>query len=249
MTPASAVAASVAVAVALAAAPAPARAEERVERFTGTARGAEGEVLYVEEHAVRRAGERLLDATTTYRDDFGRIIAVLRTDFARDPFAPSYAFEDLRTGAVEAVAASPGGIELRAGRRSRVLPLGEATHPLVTGQGLDRLVREKLEALAAGETLFLRYAIPSRLAAYDMRVRGVRRSGETVRVRVEFTEWILRMLAPSLEVEYDRATRRLLRYRGISNLEDERGQSFSVEITYAYPRQGGAHPEVPDAAP
>ena len=239
-------------ALAFAAIPHPARGEgELVERFTGTARGRDGAVLYVEEHAVRRTPEQLIGATTIYRDPAGREIAVLRTDFARDPFAPSYTFEDLRSGTVEAAEVSADGVQLRAAKGSRVLSWAPgAARRLVTGQGLDRLVRDRLEAIAAGEVLSLAYAVPSRLDAYDMRVRAVdtRPPGAVVRIRVEFSSFFLRLLAPALDVEYDRATRHLLRYRGVSNLADADGKNPEVEITYAYPQETDARPEESDAS-
>jgi hypothetical protein len=229
-------------ALALAAMPHPARGyEELVERFTGTARGQDGAVLYLEDHAVRRTPERLLGATTTYRDPGGREIAVLRTDFSRDPFAPSYEFEDLRSGTTEAVDVSADVLALRAGKGSRTLPRPpEPARRLVTGQGLDRLVRTRLDAIETGEVLSLRYAVPARLDAYDMRVRAVdaEAAGATVRIRVEFSSWVLRLLAPSLDVEYDRKTRRILRYRGVSNLAGADSKNPEVEITYAYPQPG-----------
>jgi stearoyl-CoA desaturase (delta-9 desaturase) len=207
-----------------------ARADE-AERFTGTARGRDGAVLYTEEHVVELDGGRPRAAVTTYRDPAGARIAELRTDFSADLFAPGYAFTDLRTGAVEAVAVGPGDLRLEAGGRARTLPRPAR---LATGQGLDRLVRDRLEALAGGEELRVRYAIPGRLDAYEFRVRG-RADGERVRVRVEPASFFLRLLAPELRVDYDRASGRLLRYRGASNLTFAGGDHPDVDITYAYP--------------
>lgn len=214
---------------------------EIVERFSGTARVPGGAVLYLEDHVVRRAADRLLRAETLYRDPQRKLIAVLRTDFSADPFAPSYQFRDLRTGAAEAVEVSKNGLTLRSSKRSRTLPLSEDGR-LAAGQGLDRLVRERLEALAGGEEIAVAYAIPSRLDTFQFRVRASeeRAGGATLAVRVELQSWILRLLAPKLEVEYDRATRRLVRYRGVSNLEDASGKHPQVEITYAYPDEPGA---------
>jgi hypothetical protein len=42
-------------------------ADVEVDRFSGVARGRDGAVRYLEEHEVRRDGERVLDAVTTYR--------------------------------------------------------------------------------------------------------------------------------------------------------------------------------------
>ena len=210
-----------------------------VERFTGVARRG-GEVLYEEEHEVEREDGRMRAATTVYRDPSGRTIAELRTDFSQDPFAPSYTFRDLRTGAEEEVRVEEGELRLTAGGRVRALP---RPAQLATGQGLDRLVRARLPALVAGEVLRVVYAVPSRHDTYAFRVRAVGEGGPTVRVRVELASLVLRLLAPDMEVEYGRDTGRLLRYRGASNLAFG-GKNPEVEITYSYPEaevasQGG----------
>jgi hypothetical protein len=58
-----------------------------------------------------------------------------------------------------------------------------------------------------------------------------RRGGEAERARAE---GLLRLLAPRLEVDYDLATHRLLRYSGLSNLEGPAGKSEQVVIRYRY---------------
>jgi len=216
-----------------------------VERFTGTARSTDGALLYREEHVVRRSGRQILDATTTYSDPEGRVIALLRSDFSRDPFAPSYEFKDLRSGAVEAVGVADGVVDLRSPKGARRLSAPPSPTRLVTGQGLDRLVRDRLESLVRGEELAVTYAIPSRLDTYDFRVRAVEDGAPqgAVRVRVEVSSWILRMLAPNLDVEYQTSTKRLLRYRGVSNLADARGDYPEVEIVYTYPDDAAAAAE------
>jgi len=227
-------------------------ATDQVLRIRGTARGGDGALLYLEEHEVRRQGAALQRATTTYLDPEGRTLAVLQTDFSRDPFAPSYRFEDRRRGRVEEVAVGPEGLTLGAGAKRRVLPLPEdARRRLVAGQGLDRYVQHRLEELVGGAELHVTFAIPSRQETYPFRVRAqpARDGDRAVRVRVEIDSWVLRLFASSLDVEYDRATRRLLRYRGPSNLQDERGDNPEVTITYAYPEAGAvARQEVPRAA-
>ena len=64
---------------------------------------------------------------------------------------------------------------------------------------------------------------------------GDRLPNGLVRVRFEPTSFFLRVLAPSLEGEYDPATRRLVRYVGVSNVAAEDGSPQKVEIAYSYP--------------
>jgi len=205
------------------------------ERFVGTARLAGGRIAYVEEHEVRREAGRVVAAETLYLDAGGKAIARLRSDYARDPFAPDYRYEDLRTGEVEEVALLDGAVQLRAGERQRRLPLGSL--PLAAGQGLDRLARARLPELLRGEVLRVSLALPSRLQAYDFRIRALPGSskGDRVRVRIEPASFLLRLLAPSIEADYDRETGRLLHYRGVSNVAGPDGEVQEVEIEYRYP--------------
>lgn len=208
------------------------------ERFVGTARHPDGRVAYVEEHRVRREGERVVAAETRYLDPAGRPVARLVSDYGRDPFAPDYRYEDLRTGEVEEVALRDGGLELRAGERRRLLPL-DRRRPLAAGQGLDRLTRARLTELARGEVLRVSLALPSRLEAYDFRIRALPVGpGGPLRVRIEPASFLLRLLAPSIEADYERETGRLVAYRGVSNVAGPRGEVQQVEIEYRYPGAG-----------
>ncbi|HET8732334.1 MAG TPA: hypothetical protein VFM45_01045 [Anaeromyxobacteraceae bacterium] len=204
-----------------------------VERFEGVARGRDGSVAYVETHEVRVVGGSVASAETRYARPDGRTIARLVSAYAPGSFLPDYEFEDLRTGAREAVRREPGAVQLRDGDRVAKLDLPEDV-PLVAGQGLDRYARAHLDALARGETLRVRLALPGRLDAFGFRLRGEPLPDGKVRVRFEPSSIVLRILAPSLEGEYDLSTRRLVRYVGVSNVPAEDGSTQQVEIAYSY---------------
>jgi hypothetical protein len=204
-----------------------------VERFQGVARTRDGLVAYVETHEVRLVGGNVASAETRYAGPDGRTIARLVSAYAPGSFLPDYEFEDLRTGAREAVRREPGAVQLRDGDRVASLDLPEDV-PLVAGQGLDRYARAHLDALARGETLRVRLALPGRLDTFGFRLRGETLADGRVRVRFEPSSIVLRVLAPSLEGEYDLATRRLVRYVGVSNVLAEDGSNQQVEIAYSY---------------
>lgn len=206
------------------------------ERFRGVARLADGRVAYVEEHEVELRDGRPARAETRYLDAAGRPIARLASDYRRAPWAPDYDFLDLRTGASEWVRRSGEGVELGGGGGSRrLVPAGD--RPLVAGQGLDRFIRAHLDRLARGERLAVLLALPGRLAAYDFRLRvepAEKRQDGSLRVHVEPSSALLRLLAPAISADYDPATGRLLRYRGVSNLAGPDGSTQEVEIAYAH---------------
>lgn len=218
--------ATIAVSVLLASAP-------QVERFQGVARASDGSVAYVETHEVRTSGGRVTSAETRYDRPDGRTIARLVSAYAPGSFAPDYEFQDLRTGAREAVQRNAEGVRLSDGERAKTLPLPQDV-PLVAGQGLDRYARAHLDELARGETLRVSLALPGRLDAFGFQLKGEKLASGMVRVRFEPTSFFLRVLAPSLEGEYDPATRRLVRYVGVSNVAAEDGSPQKVEIAYSY---------------
>jgi hypothetical protein len=204
-----------------------------VERFQGVARSRDGSVAYVETHEVHVSSGRITSAETRYAQPDGRAIARLVSAYAPGSFAPDYEFLDLRTGAREAVRMDEKGIRLQDGDKAKVLPLPDDV-PLVAGQGLDRYARAHLEELSRGEVLRVSLALPGRLDAFGFRIRGERIAGDRVRVRFEPSSFILRVLAPSIEGEYELATGRLVRYVGVSNVAAEDGSPQQVEIAYSY---------------
>lgn len=208
------------------------------DRFVGTARSADG-WAYREEHQVRLLDGRPVDAITRYLDPRGGLIASLRSDYSQHRYAPDYEFHDLRSGERQSVSVTVDHVELRSARGVKRLARQECPD-LTAGQGLDRLIRDRLDELARGELVRVSLALPARQACYAFRLRGgeVDAGVSTVHVRVEPESWLLRLLAPKLEVEYDRASRRLLRYQGVSNLDGPDGESRKVDIVYGYDHDG-----------
>jgi len=54
---------------------------------------------------------------------------------------------------------------------------------------------------------------------------------------VELDNWLLRLFAPDVEIEYDMKNRRLLRYRGISMVSNSSRKNYEVVTTYDYSQQ------------
>ena len=58
--------------------------------------------------------------------------------------------------------------------------------------------------------------------------------------RLEPANWIIRKLADPIALVCDNE-RRLMRYSGVSNIEDTNGEGMTVDIKYAYLKE--PHPE------
>jgi hypothetical protein len=207
----------------------------RVERYEGVAETPSGEFLYREKHEVTENGGVPVRALTVYYDRAGREIGRLSSDFRGSPYAPAYRFEDGRTGQKESATVARDSLQLayRGERKTLTVPGNET---LVVGQGLHHFARMNLPRLAR-EEVTVRFAVPSRLDTYGFRIRPLASPAPgVVRLRIEIESWLLRQLAPHLEVDYELKTRRLLKYRGVSNLDAADGGTQKVVIRYSYPR-------------
>jgi hypothetical protein len=104
----------------------------------------------------------------------------------------------------------------------------------IVGQGFHQFIVNNLEQIAQGEIFQVRLILPSRLDQYEFRIRKKKIEGDTIFIRLEVENWLLRIFAPHIDVDYDLKNRHLLRYEGISNLEDTSGKHKKVFITYSY---------------
>jgi len=211
------------------------------EVFQGVARDEQGEIAYIEEHRMIYEDGRLQRNETRYRDADGKEIAVLTSNFATNPYVPNYAFEDRRFGRQDGTFVDGPWVKLY-GRADQNAPVQQDMMRLetdmVTGQGLDVYLRDHLDKLAEGDAIKqVRFLMPLEGRDFVFRIRRLATPAEpgTVAFNVEAESWFRRLFAPKLEVRYDRASRRLLSYRGASNLLNAEQGVQNVTITYRYP--------------
>ena len=53
-------------------------------------------------------------------------------------------------------------------------------------------------------------------------------------INIRISNWFLRLFAPKLELRYDIAEKKLLYYKGISNILDDKRKLQNAEIFYKY---------------
>lgn len=216
-----------------------AQAEVREVTYLGyaTEQGS-GRYLYTEVHRHRYDGPRWLGGQIRYHGPDGRLLGEKSLDFRADPYVPISTYV-LRNPAYEEriLGVDANGIRMQKvadGRRT------QKTLPRVANQaadsGFNAFLVDRLDALAAGETVNLRFAVVGQLDQYRFRVRRVEQltvAGEpAVRLRVE-PDSLLRLLVSPLEVVYGLRSRDLLYYSGVSNILDPAtGKAWNVNISY-----------------
>lgn len=223
--------------VALALPTAQAAAPVRYEGQAFAARG--GALLYRETHWLYRDGgvpARLV----LYRCPDGRPFARKAMREVAGPLAPDFDYLDARTGHREGVRTREGRREVfhrrSAGARLETRPL-QATPGLVVDAGFDAYVRSNWTRLGRGGVA-VPFLLPSRFEAVGFRLDAAgtaTEGGRPVRRLRMSLDGLLGRALPAVELTYDAATRRLLRFQGLGSVRDARGRLQSVRVEFPQP--------------
>lgn len=161
----------------------------------------------------------------------------MEADYSRHRFAPDYRMVDLRHDTEEIVRREGDVVHVQHRKatrvRSKTIEVAK-DREVIVGPGFNEFIEANWDALVSGRTLVCDFVVPSRLQAVAFRIRHVkdRPSGVGHRFTVSVDIVFLRPIAPELQVEYDRQTRRLLSYEGLSNVTDEQNRPQDVVIRF-----------------
>ena len=153
-----------------------------------------------------------------YRDREQGELARKELDYSRSNQAPGVVLEDFVAD------------------RRVILPASEE-RSVVVDAGFDNFVRSRWDELAGGEVIDFPFLALGREQPLTMRAGvsdEVDCDSAELCLDVALDAWVLRLLVPKIELTYERSGRRLLRYRGISNLRIADGGSPMVDIRYDY---------------
>ncbi|TNJ33165.1 hypothetical protein [Arenimonas terrae] len=208
------------------------------------------QLLYREQHLVRRRDGQVLERLVLYRCSDGTAFARKRVDYRASAQAPSFSLEDARDGYGEGLRRGSAGdtvwVRESAGGSERSAPL--RAHPqTVADAGFDEFIRRNWRPLLAGESVPLRFAVPARLESLGFKVSRIgaaRFGGEPAELfRLRLGGW-LGWIAPHIDVAYGRDSQRLLRFEGLSNLRaDDGGSQLLARIEFPAPAVDAGEPQ------
>jgi hypothetical protein len=196
-------------------------------------------LLYTEEHYLDGAADAPRQLVL-YRCPDGAAFArkILRDSPASS--SPDFDFVDGRSDYREGVAVD--GAQRRiyvqrargAALESRSIALRDGD---VVDAGFDTYVRDHWDALS-GRASRISFVLPSHFGAIDLRLgdaRDVVEGGVAIRCfRMRLDSWY-GFAAPSIELSYSVADRRLLRFVGIGTIRDGEGRNQNVRIEFPAP--------------
>lgn len=174
-----------------------------------------GALLYIERHAC---GSTPVRCEVVYLDPRGELIARKHLDYHHGDWSPALFLQDFRAGEDIEVAAP-------------------ADPSIVVDAGFDNYMRARWQQLSTGEKVAFPFLVAGQEQPFRMVARSVVFPGcdaSRLCLEVQPEAWWLRLLLDPIELVYDRSSRRLLLFRGISNIADATGRSHYVEIRYTY---------------
>ena len=216
--------------------------------FTGYARTLDtGALLYVESHAVTDADSAQERRVVLYRCTPGSPpFARKLLEYGASRTAPAFDFDDARSGFAEGLKRDSRGLTVfaragaRAPLRSEALRSGGT---LVADAGFDEFVRERWDTLERGEALKIPFVVPSLQERVNFRLRKVEEAtiaGDVASVIRLSLAGPLGWFLSDIDVSYRKSDRRLLRYRGLTNIRDAAGELLAAQIDFPdAERRGG----------
>ncbi|MES0872610.1 hypothetical protein [Sinimarinibacterium thermocellulolyticum] len=238
----------------------PLGAQTTVDRFYGYAFDLKTDAyLYTEVHEqVIEDGRWVRGSIAYYRPDGSRI-GFKPLDFSADPFVPVFELSLDDTGYREGI--TDNGDPIVVMRREKAGAAVETRRIAREGltcadSGFHNVLVANFDRLMQRERVQLRLVVAGSLDQFKFRARriddGTFEGRTTARFLVE-PDSLLRFVVDPLELSYDPDTRRLLEYRGLSNIPDPKtGKPYVTRIAYYSepPAQAGRLPPLqpPDAA-
>jgi hypothetical protein len=212
-----------------------------MQRFTGTAHDVKsGRVLYTEHYDVAVDNGRWVSGTTQYVSPTGQTFAERKFDFSQDRYIPIFSLDQTDPAYREGIAhLDRNKVEpylVRDGERQSASL--DRVKDMVADCGSQSYVVDHLDDLKAGSTLHFTLVVAGRVDAYKLRaakVRDVEVDGHPAMVvRIELGS-MLSIVLPPLELTFDPASKRLLEYVGIANVQDPAThKSYTARIVFRY---------------
>ncbi len=210
-------------------------------RFTGTAfEISTGKKIYFENHHEKWINGRHNYSDVSYTDINGSKIVHKTIVFSKSRTAPDFTTRDLRTGYLEgAQLLEDGSVRLftraKEGEqlREKILKLSET---VVIDGGFDYFIRDNWDKLIRGEKLTFYFAVPARLEVFRFRLYQNQEltwaNRPARKFTLEFDNLMLRIFLDGFALYYDSESRRLLSFRGLSNISAPSGKNYIAEINF-----------------
>jgi hypothetical protein len=209
-------------------------------RYFGEARKND-QVVYREFHEVNYDKKnKLIKSKTTYKAPDGTPLSELESDFSESHSLPAHTLKDFiskRTYGIryennEGIMFHKNPEEIE---KTNPVPAQSDDELLVAAEGLHYYILENFELVMSEQKIPIKFILPSVFdyCRFNLQVEK-EMPDEIVEFSVKIKSFWLKLFAPKMILRYNKAQKKLLYYKGLSNIRDKNGDRQVVEINYSY---------------
>ncbi|MBC7485363.1 MAG: hypothetical protein H7282_01245 [Cytophagaceae bacterium] len=190
---------------------------------------------YSEEHKEKLENHVLQQTLIQYKDSAGTLMAKKFVDYSGNKVTPAFEQNDFRDGYTEGVSFAGNKLILKFRKnkkeslRTKSISIPEN---LVVDGGFNYYIKGNWTELAAGKRKVFNFAVPSQLDYFAFRLYKDSQNNDEIVFKLEPDNYILRKLVDPIRVTYKVTTKRIIKYEGLSNINDKKGKSYLVKIMY-----------------
>jgi hypothetical protein len=214
---------------------------QNIEKFYGEATDLKTQKVLYQEHYLTRytTDGKVSSIEVTYKNADGKEFAKSQSDFAQNTAVPSFVFEDSRHQLKQSLSWEDQKIRSTTQEGGKILrnKLLDVLPTSVAGPGFHNYILKNWEALLAGKKIELDFIVPAKADkfAFKLKLDKEKSEGQTLVFSLLIDSFWLSPFVDKLQVSYDRQTKRLLTFQGLSNIQSELGKNQDVLIKYNYP--------------
>ncbi len=210
-------------------------AQEPSYTFQGKAFNKKGETAYLEKHQIWLGNNEYPNKVVTeYLKPNGEKFAQIKSTVEGHPFIPTTEFSDSRFDVFEYFKVEKNQ-EIKMQRKNKG-KLKEKSISLngtvVGGQGFHNYLLSNFNQLNTAKEI--KFLVAPRLDYFTFEiVETTASTPQYKRFKLNLSNWLLNKIIGPIEAEYDEK-KRLVYYKGLTNIEDDQGNPQELEITYSY---------------
>lgn len=217
-----------------------ATSQQKSYTFKGEAKNKKGEVVYIEQIHVTENANGLTDKVETdYQRPTGEVFAKMRAVFGSQESIPNIDFEDFRfqQNQMLKLNAETNKVEIQIeDKKSSKMKTGslEVKQDMIAGPGFHNFIVKNFESFKSKDSFSIHFVVLAKKDYFKFDVLRKNQNGKTTEFKMRIHSWILRGLVSPIYVEYDNVTKRLLSYKGLTNIPTDSDSPQELTITYKY---------------
>ncbi|NVK37765.1 MAG: hypothetical protein HWE18_07560 [Gammaproteobacteria bacterium] len=197
-----------------------------------------GALLYQEHHRVTLNQYNQYEQTqVTYTDKKGNVFATKQLDFSDALLVPRVRFVDTRSDVTLKIEHEDRDIKVvYQDSRDSLKANIKYRQKMVVDAGFDQLLLEQWEQVLNGNTIEFEFLAPTRGELIDFSLIPIAQTDKDIEFDLQPSNFLIRLLVDPIKLTYDKKHKRILRYEGLTNIEDESkdGDYFVAKIEYEY---------------